>query len=384
MNSSNLFLISIFIFLISFDAFSDCASPSAVAGQLQWISGVSKVQYCNGSSWVDTTATTGASCAGTTGGTINYSAGDLRYCNSTNWISMKGSSIASCAGITAGTYQWDSGLTKMKYCDGTNWYALGGAAATPTIDVLVIAGGGGGGRGILGGGGGGGAGGFCQQAGRAVVAGSTYTVTVGAGGAGGSGFSPTSLGSNGTNSVFDTITALGGGGGGAGDNQNGKNGGSGGGGAANYDVGDGIGGSSTQAASGGATCYGYVGGTWYYDANVLPGTTGGGAAGTPTGRSNSYSGAAVTYSTGGRAGSDGMTPETLGANGGANTGNGGEGGDAADTLPGESGSPGGSGIVIVRYPNTYPDATTTTGSPTFSNVGGYKIYKFTGSGSIKF
>ena len=45
---------------------------------------------------------------------------------------------------------------------------------------------------------------------------------------------------------------------------------------------------------------------------------------------------------------------------------------------------GGSGIVIIRYANTYPDATSTTGSPTYTNTGGYKIYKFTGSGTITF
>jgi hypothetical protein len=39
--------------------------------------------------------------------------------------------------------------------------------------------------------------------------------------------------------------------------------------------------------------------------------------------------------------------------------------------------------VIIRYPNTLPDAASTTGSPTFTNTGGYKYYKFTGSGTIR-
>jgi hypothetical protein len=38
--------------------------------------------------------------------------------------------------------------------------------------------------------------------------------------------------------------------------------------------------------------------------------------------------------------------------------------------------------VWVRYLNTNP-AATTTGSPTVTCVGGYRVYKFTGSGSIK-
>jgi hypothetical protein len=39
--------------------------------------------------------------------------------------------------------------------------------------------------------------------------------------------------------------------------------------------------------------------------------------------------------------------------------------------------------VIISYPNTNRDATT-TGSPSFTNTGGNKIYTFTGSGSITF
>jgi hypothetical protein len=45
---------------------------------------------------------------------------------------------------------------------------------------------------------------------------------------------------------------------------------------------------------------------------------------------------------------------------------------------------GGSGIVVLRYSNTYPLATSTTGSPTVTNTGGYRIYQCTGSGSITF
>jgi hypothetical protein len=40
--------------------------------------------------------------------------------------------------------------------------------------------------------------------------------------------------------------------------------------------------------------------------------------------------------------------------------------------------------VIIRYPNTLADAVSTTGSPTFTSVGGFKIYTWTSSGSITF
>ena len=45
---------------------------------------------------------------------------------------------------------------------------------------------------------------------------------------------------------------------------------------------------------------------------------------------------------------------------------------------------GGSGIVIIRYADTLPAATTTTGSPTITVSGGYRYYKWTGSGSVTF
>ena len=65
------------------------------------------------------------------------------------------------------------------------------------------------------------------------------------------------------------------------------------------------------------------------------------------------------------------------------SGGGGGGGGASAGSP-YTGGYGGSGVVIVRYANTYPDATSTTGTPTYTNTGGYKTYKFTGSGSITF
>jgi hypothetical protein len=71
-----------------------------------------------------------------------------------------------------------------------------------------------------------------------------------------------------------------------------------------------------------------------------------------------------------------------GTNATANTG----GGAGSITNSGGTlfGGNGGSGVVIIRYSNTLPAATSTTGSPTITNTGGYRIYVFTGDGSITF
>jgi hypothetical protein len=40
--------------------------------------------------------------------------------------------------------------------------------------------------------------------------------------------------------------------------------------------------------------------------------------------------------------------------------------------------------VIIRYPDSYPAASSTTGSPNVTVTGGYRIYNWSGSGSITF
>jgi hypothetical protein len=45
---------------------------------------------------------------------------------------------------------------------------------------------------------------------------------------------------------------------------------------------------------------------------------------------------------------------------------------------------GGSGVVIIRYSDSFIAATSTTGSPTITVTGGFRIYQWTSSGSITF
>ena len=240
---------------------------------------------------------------------------------------------------------------------------------TPFVNYLVVAGGG-----STGSYGGGGAGGLLQGV-LGVSPGSAITATVGAGGAAGGG--------NGSNSVFGVITANGGGaastagsGNGAFNGDRGVQGTSGQGNAggnsmfaSTYYLGSGGGGAGTQGqpsvsapGTGGAgiasdisgtrTAYagGGSGGQAYSGDYIFPGGVGGGGAnGNST---NSYVAQSGAANTGGGAGGTSFAP-------GSNAGN----------------PAGGSGIVIISYPDTYLAPTATTGSPTVST---------SGSGSISF
>lgn len=98
------------------------------------------------------------------------------------------------------------------------------------------------------------------------------------------------------------------------------------------------------------------------------------------------SGAGGVYQAFGGAGGGGAgagSSET-GAAGLANTGGGGGGGGGQSGTTASSGS-GGSGLAIIRYPSSFANATTTTGSPTGPIVvGNYKYYTFTGTGTLGF
>ena len=68
----------------------------------------------------------------------------------------------------------------------------------------------------------------------------------------------------------------------------------------------------------------------------------------------------------------------------AGTTNSGGGGGGGLQLSTAQPAAGGSGSCFIYYPNTFDQASATTGSPTYSNSGGNHIYHFTGSGTITF
>lgn len=283
------------------------------------------------------------------------------------------------------------------------WNTVSTFANPLSIEVLLVAGGGGGGTTANGGrGGGGGAGGLLYYGaetpktpnGSAILtaSGVSYSITVGAAGGVCSAAAPNGDGTDSAITIGGTTyTAVGGGGGSYNDSVNGHNGGSGGG---SWYAGNPGTGTSGQGNDGGddsvASRYGGGGGGGAGAVGGNGGTTAGGNGG--NGLAYVISGSSTYYAGGGSgdvwAGTGGTTAPGTAGLGGGGTGNnftGGTNGTSNTGGGGGSGSGfGGSGVVIIRYPDTFAAASATTGSPTVTVAGGYRVYKYTSSGSITF
>ena len=254
---------------------------------------------------------------------------------------------------------------------------------TPAVEYLVVAGGG---TGRVGGGG---AGGLLTGV-SPVPNGQTLLVTLGAGGSGGGSNWGFGSATSGSNSVFGSISATGGGMGGQYAGVAGGSGGGGGspssdpgiaGGTGIAGQGNSGGASYTNSGTSGSDGGGGGGaGTVGLTAPAVLGNGGNGGAGVAsviTGTVSTYAGGGGGggYSTAGSGGIGGGGNGTI-YNGDATSGtaNTGGGGGGAPYSLGRNGA-GGSGIVVVSYPDTYAAPTATTGSPTVST---------SGSGSISF
>jgi hypothetical protein len=300
-----------------------------------------------------------------------------------------------------------------------------------STDYLIVGGGGGGGSYVGGGGGGGGV----VLGNSNLTTGSSFTLTVGAGGATnanggnssfvGNSYNLVALGGGTGANYADNSGADGGSGGGHGGSQNnGSRGGfatqrtsstggfgnNGAGSTANrpndVTMGGGGGGAGTNALGNTANYPGDAGngiqsdilGTSYY----WSGGGGGGAfvpanGGSPArsgngGLGGGGNGGCYANGTVGVVGTGGLNPATqtvinqgaagqgIGGSGGANTGSGGGGCGHADV-----GGPGGSGIIVLRFPNTYPDFTSISAGLTFTktSITGFTVYRFTaGTGTV--
>ncbi len=381
--------------------------------------------------WVTSSGSLGAYTGNTTISTTALSITDtdsVTYTLASGSALPSGLALNASTGVISGTLPVVSSSITYSFVINVNdgvsviprSFSITAQPATSLIELLVVGGGGGGGSQV---GGGGGAGGLVYSASYNVA--SQNLVTIGTGGAGGphiaaqSGSRP---GNYGANTVFGSVTAFGGGGGGGhGSNdpasgadglitQSGRPGGSGGGGGANSS--NGASGSSTQNSPSGTTGYGFAGGTG--TVSNWSGGGGGGAGGTGAnstantggaggaGRQYSITGTSLFYAAGG--GGCGNTDLSSGASGGSgiggdgkgnssgnpntkvtgngatNTGSG--GGGARDTGPGGDG---GSGVVLIAYPDTFAPIRTIPGTLTYDQPtrAGYRVYRFTaGTGTI--
>ena len=268
---------------------------------------------------------------------------------------------------------------------------LGKSNITPFLDVLVVAGGGGG-AGYFGyQGGGGGGGGVIYTTNYSVSQGTSYNVTVGNGGTTSFEFVRATSGEN---SSFASLVAIGGGYGAFG-NDSAGNGGSGG--ATDRDVQEGLGtsGQGNNGARGSGYAGGGGGGATSAGSQSPDGVAGGNGG---NGFSTNISGTTLIYGGGGGGGGAGSN---LGGSGGGSGGSGaggftipagvpfanqgGGGGGANGQTSTNLGTGGASGVVIVSYPQQYSNATSVSGSVSFTTANGRKIYKWTsGSGSITF
>lgn len=136
-----------------------------------------------------------------------------------------------------------------------------------------------------------------------------------------------------------------------------------------------------------------TGGTGTYILSAAATATNTGVAITSSGRyfaggggGSCYQGSAGDGGAGGGGTGASNSTSVVSVAGAPNTGGGGGGGchDSGYGFPASGpAAAGGSGVVIIRHADTFPTQTT-TGSPTVTTASGYRIYKFTSSGSITF
>jgi len=351
------------------------------------------------------TGTSGATGAtGPAGAPGSAGAGYDTTTSSTGYLALSAGTTAQRPGSPpsgAVRFNTSTGYGEIYNSSISQWLQFG-VAPIFNVEYLVVAGGGGSSTSTANdaGGGGGGAGGYLAGTLTGLSVGTGFTLTVGGGGAGGG------PGSSGSNSIFNTITATGGGRGGQYNNVAPTNGGSGGGAAGAM---PGFGSGNTPATT---PSQGNNGGTGGQGPAYGGGGGGGaGAAGesntsnTETGGvggigvQNSITGTATYYAGGGGGGtrSSQYTGATaaLGGLGGGGQGGGGQG-DAisgtANTGGGAGGSRnrgpaanGGSGIVILKYLQTYTAAFSGGLIATTTIASGYRISSVTsGTGTVTF
>jgi len=309
----------------------------------------------------------------------------------TGTLNQAGSGTISISGLSAGTsYTF---TVKAVNAIGQSLSSSASNSITPqleapsSVEYLVLAGGGSAGMGYAGGGGGGG----LLTSTLSVSASTAYTVTVAAGapqqGTGlGSGPSTKTA----SDSTFASITTYGGGNGNNDwNNDGGASGGSGGGGNRNGSTpGRGVYPGSSYIS---ATRQGYDGGVGTGDnysgggggagSNGAAGSGGIGINSSITGTSVGYGGGGAGWYrygpvSGGSYGGGGSYTASPGGESGVQNLGGGGGGTDNNNYPGK----GGSGVVIIAYPDSSRALTSISGGLSYDQPtrSGYRVYRFTG------
>lgn len=249
-----------------------------------------------------------------------------------------------------------------------------GSTARPISFFMIGGGGSAGGNNTVEGAGGGGAGGAIRYTNYPVPTGVNYTIVIGGGGA--SVNYTNSSGKAGSNTVFLGLIAYGGGAGGV--TATDKTGGCGGGGSPGASGGNPTQPNYSSNFTGGEQTISY--GTY---GSGGPSSTGVGGGGGGIGGNGYVSGSTqvrgpgLTWLDGNTYGTGGVAQGS--SAGAANTGNGGSNGYQYS-----NGEAGGSGIVVIMYPDSYPAPAAITGTYSQPTISGYRVYRFTGSGSITF
>ena len=328
----------------------------------------------------------------------------------------KGTTAERPVSPEAGYIRFNTTDNVIETYDGTEWLTLDSESWTPPATSVLLVGGGGGGNKAAGGGGAGGGG--VLEGDISLSTGETYSFTIGNGGAAATVYSSTGQVGGNTTMISTTysFTAYGGGTGGV-NNAAGLDGGSGGGwGGAQSNNSYRAGGNAIQANSTPLTGYGFDGGYNGASSNNYSGAGGGGAgaigtdavtntagnggnghistiitsAQATTNSVGEVSGSDVYFSGGGGGGVEAGTAGTGGLGGGGNgvNGNTGAGPGLANTGGGAGGDGinssnipiGGSGVAILKIPNSLYTGTT-TGSPVeiIENIYTILIYKSSGT-----
>ena len=341
----------------------------------------------------------------------------LRFADadSSNYVSFQApATVTSNVAWTLPATDGTSGQVLSTNGSGTlSWVTASASPTAPTsVEYLVIAGGGGGGGYT----GGGGAGGLKTASSLSVSSGTSYTVTVGGGGP--QGGSSGATGSQGTGSVFSSVSTTGGGGGGSVSTAAGNGGSGGGAGFSSINTpGTGVSGEGFAGGAGfnsGPTFGGGGGGSGGVGVAAANNAPGNGGPGTTYTSGTSITGLSASYAGGGGGGSDGTAFFGTGQAGGGNGGGSGAAGGTATANTGSGGGAsggtafgtgaGGSGVVIIAYPDTFNNLSSigaglttqswngsawvnnSSGSTTPNTTirSGYKVYRFSaGTGSIQ-